>query len=59
VLNYKKMSKYLYEVISDFGSGVIKRTDEFGKEDWIPLDPANSDYAEYLASLEATEPEAE
>ena len=53
------MSKYLYEVISDFGSGVIKRTDEFGKEDWIPLDPANSDYAEYLASLEATEPEAE
>jgi hypothetical protein len=51
--------KYTYEVIENLGSTVIKRTDEAGNEAWIPTDPSNSDYAEYLASLEATEPEAE
>jgi hypothetical protein len=32
----------------------IKATFPEGTEKYIPLDPANSDYAEYLASLEAT-----
>jgi hypothetical protein len=31
----------------------IVRTNEDGTESWIPLDPANSDYQEYLAQLEA------
>jgi hypothetical protein len=45
--------KYTYEVITTaYGSEVIKRTDADGNEAWIPTDPANSDYAEYLASLE-------
>ena len=42
------MEKYTYQVIeSDFGK-MIKRSDEA----WIPFDPANSDYQEYLKSLE-------
>jgi hypothetical protein len=50
------MNKYTYEVITTpQGDTVIERSDGT----WIPKDPANSDYAEYLASLEATEPEAE
>jgi hypothetical protein len=45
---------YNYEAITAVsGLEVIKRTDLEGKESWIPSDPANSDYAEYLASLEA------
>jgi hypothetical protein len=32
----------------------IKATSENGEVCWIPFDPANSDYAEYLAQLEAT-----
>ena len=32
---------------TDFGSEMVKAT-EGEKELWIPLDPANSDYAEYL-----------
>ena len=52
--------KYTYKVITtEYGSEVIKRTDSEGNEAWIPTDPANTDYAEYLASLEATKPEAE
>jgi hypothetical protein len=53
------MNKYIYEIIEMDGYSNIKRT---GPDDivwWIPTDPANSDYQEYLASLEATEPEAE
>lgn len=38
-----------YELITDeLGGESIKRTDLAGNESWIPLDPANSDYAEYL-----------
>jgi hypothetical protein len=49
-------NKYTYQEIEhESGYTVIKRTDAEGNEAWIPLDPANSDYAEYLASLEATE----
>ena len=37
-----------YELIEHDESSVIKATLRDGKEFWIPLDPANSDYAEYL-----------
>jgi hypothetical protein len=40
------------EVINDLGQVTIKRTDADGKIWWIPTDPANSDYAAYLKSLE-------
>lgn len=50
------MNEYIYEVItSETGATTIKRTDAEGKEAWIPTDPANSDYAAYLASLEPAE----
>jgi hypothetical protein len=44
--------KYEYEIVENLGTAIIKRTDENGKEAWIPTDPANSDYAEYLAQLD-------
>ena len=50
--------EYTYEVIKSEEGSVVKRTDPEGKEAWIPTDPANSDYAEYLASLQATPPKA-
>ena len=31
----------------------IEKVDDFGIVSWIPIDPANSDYQAYLASLEA------
>lgn len=43
------MEKYIYEIIEN---GFIKRTDEQGKEWFIPTDESNSDYQAYLASLE-------
>jgi hypothetical protein len=47
------MNKYIFETItSEFGESIIKRTDEDGNEAWIPMDPSNSDYAKYLATLE-------
>ncbi len=47
------MNEYTYEVIEVESAGiVIKRTDINNIEAWIPLDPANSDYQAYLASLE-------
>ena len=39
--NYEK-------IISDLGQDSIKRTNEDGLITWIPIDPANSDYQEYL-----------
>ena len=39
------------------GLSCVKKTDADGKEWFIPLDPANSDYQRYLAWLE--NPEAE
>jgi hypothetical protein len=46
-----------YELIENEEGSVIKATD--GQEiTWIPLDPANSDYQEYLAQLEGEQPEA-
>jgi hypothetical protein len=47
-----------YEVIENEFGTTLKATDETGKEYWIPADPANSDYAEYLAQLEGEQPEA-
>jgi hypothetical protein len=49
--------EYLYEAITtESGAEVIKRTDADGKEVWIPTDPANSDYAAYLAWLDSQTP---
>ena len=48
---------YTYEVITnDPQMTCIKRTDADGNEAWIPTEPANSDYAAYLASLEPVKP---
>jgi hypothetical protein len=45
---------YIYEVITtESGYKIIKGTSDDGADLWIPLDPANSDYQEYLAQLEA------
>ena len=47
----------IYEEITDaFDSKVIKKTTEDGREWFIPIDRANSDYQRYLAWLE--DPEA-
>jgi hypothetical protein len=42
-----------YEIITDERHGeIVKKTNENGDVFWIPIDPANSDYQEYLKSLE-------
>jgi hypothetical protein len=38
----------IYELIESEEGSILKAT-EAEREIWIPLDPANSDYAEYLA----------
>ena len=43
-----------YQIIELENNTYIQKTDENGQVWAIPMDPANSDYAEYLASLEAT-----
>ena len=45
------MPKY-EEITDNLGTTLIKRTDEDGTVWWIPMDPANSDYAAYLKTLE-------
>lgn len=42
--------KYTYEVNEEFG--VIKRTDENGAISSVPMSLDNSDYQEYLKSLD-------
>ena len=43
----------IYETIkNENGSETIKRTNQDGSVSFIPTDPANSDYQEYLKSLE-------
>jgi hypothetical protein len=43
----------MYQEYTDgLGSKAIKKTDEDGREFFIPIDPANSDYQEYLKSLD-------
>ncbi len=50
------MSNFTYEVYPTLnGSKYIKKTDANGNEWFIPTDPANSDYQEYLKSLEDNE----
>ena len=39
------------KVTNELGTEIVKRIDDDGKEWFIPLDPANSDYQEYLKSL--------
>jgi hypothetical protein len=54
------MKNSTYEVFIDEVLGeVIHKTDIDGKVWSIPSNPANSDYQEYLASLEAPKTEAE
>jgi hypothetical protein len=40
-----------YEIIEFENSKTLKKTDENGQEWFIPIDPANSDYQAYLATL--------
>jgi hypothetical protein len=40
------------EVITDMGNHYIKRTTSDEIVSFIPVDPANSDYQEYLKSLD-------
>ena len=47
------MTKPIYEEIKNENGSIIKRTDSDGKVWWIPTDPANSDYAEYMAFLDS------
>jgi hypothetical protein len=42
-----------YEIITNEFSSILKATLPDETILWIPLDPANSDYQEYLAQLEA------
>jgi hypothetical protein len=49
------MTDKVYKIIeSSSDSTFIEATDASGKKFAIPTDPSNSDYAQYLASLEAT-----
>jgi hypothetical protein len=46
--------KPTYEIIvNDSNKETIKKTNSDGSIWWIPNDPANSDYQEYLRTLEA------
>jgi hypothetical protein len=47
-----------FEVIETENGEQITKTDPDGTVWSIPTDPANSDYAEYLAQLEGEQPEA-
>jgi hypothetical protein len=57
------MNTFTYEIIeTELGPTkitILRRLDSEGQVTFIPVESGNSDYAEYLASLEATEPEAE
>jgi len=45
--------QYTVVEATDISNGFIRRANEDGSISTIPLDPANSDYQAYLASLEA------
>lgn len=48
------MNEPIYELIIDESSNkMVKKINPDGSVWWIPTDPANSDYQEYLKSLEA------
>jgi hypothetical protein len=45
-----------YEIVKNsFNQDILKKTNEDDTVWWIPCDPANSDYQEYLKSLEAAQ----
>lgn len=46
-----------YEIIEnqETNTKIIKRTSKEGQIHWIPFDESNSDYQEYLKSLEDSE----
>jgi hypothetical protein len=46
------MTYSIYEVFETETGQEIKQTNADGKVWWIPEDPANADYQEYLRSLE-------
>lgn len=39
------------KITNETGNDLIKRTNEDGSTNWIPIDLANSDYQAYLESL--------
>jgi len=51
------MTYPIYEVVkaTEFNIAQVMRTDENGTVSALPCDPSNSDYQEYLKSLEVTE----
>jgi hypothetical protein len=54
------MKNKTYEVVRALtGYTFVQVTDKNGKQFAIPIDPANSDYQAYLASLEAADSETE
>lgn len=53
------MTKKYTEKTNDFGWKYIERRNSDKTISIIPLDLENMDYQEYLASLEATQPETE
>jgi hypothetical protein len=44
--------EYTYEIVSAKNIDSLKRIDKNGDVAWVPMDPANRDYQEYLKSLE-------
>lgn len=46
--------EYTYELIENQQGSLVKRTDSEQKIWWIPADPSNSDYQDYLAQLDDT-----
>lgn len=47
------MSNFIYEIITSVtGSKILKRTDEYGKEWFIPMNESIPDYQAYLRWLE-------
>lgn len=37
-----------YEIVDVLGMPTVKRTDDDGTVWWVPSDPANTDYQQYL-----------
>jgi hypothetical protein len=46
--------EYTYEIIEARNARSLKRTDSAGEVTWIPFNEDNSDYREYLLTLEGT-----
>lgn len=47
------MNNYTYTLVpSEYGPDLLRREDSDGKVAWVPADPGNRDYAEFLNSGE-------